>query len=245
MISLAFSTAPYQFKARFTAVKMFTINNSKIILQFASLFFVTCDFSLGAQKKCAEYNEYCQEHWECCSNTCLTYSYRCIGKKHSTPSFDRPALTLEEILEGIAEVNTIPSTTHINHAHSVTSKMNKNILNTLIDVRSDRRVVKALPVLRKLFTAVERNSHIAVTSKEPAFIFFALQHKELIHQSKQLKKEIVAVQNVKAADKPEKAVESATAQTAAIHCKKVGEECYYREDCCTQRCNWYLHHCVT
>ncbi|XP_073820304.1 uncharacterized protein [Musca autumnalis] len=54
-------------------------------------------------KKCAEINEYCQNHWDCCSNSCLSYLYRCVRSYNVYPYpflgvTVIPTVTLEDII---------------------------------------------------------------------------------------------------------------------------------------------------
>ncbi|XP_011213461.2 uncharacterized protein LOC105233179 [Bactrocera dorsalis] len=250
---------------------MLTTSDSVKFLFFVVLCLAICDNTLGAQRKCAEYNEYCQEHWECCSNTCLTYSYRCIGKRRPGPLYERPSMTFEELLESIAEVNMVHENalTQPQSGSGIVGK-SKLTLKNLLNARREWGVETAEPVLQERFAAVQTRSGDAATSNGPDFIFFVLQPqdaprnpkpKQLEQQTetgqdapkvspttKAAPKESVSTEatpNVKAVDEKAATADGEPIKTATSQCKAIGEKCYRHEECCTQRCHGFLHQCVT
>lgn len=241
----------HQLNAGFTTVNMFNMSNSVKFIFFLVLCLVICDNSLGALRKCAEYNEYCQEHWECCSNTCLTYSYRCIGRRRPGPLYERPSMTFDDLLESIAEVNMV-------HANANAGK-SKLTLKNLLNARGEGGVETVKPVLQERFAAIQTRSGNANTSNGPDFIFFVLQPQGALQNPKQLEQQTETAQdaptespatetspNVKAeVEKATTTADSGLTQTTTIQCKEIGEKCYRHEECCTQRCHGFLHQCVT
>nr|XP_014098399.1 uncharacterized protein LOC106623411 [Bactrocera oleae] len=240
---------------------MFKMSDSVKFLFFVVLCLVICDNTLGAQRKCAEYNEYCQEHWECCSNTCLTYSYRCIGKRRPGPLYERPSMTFDELLGSIAEVNMV-------HDNALTQPQNgsgnagkaKLALKSLLNVRRGWGVETVEPVLQERFAAVQTRSDIADTSNGPDYIFFVLQPQNMPRnpKPKQLEQQTEIAQDAPTEPQPTEALpnmkaeveKAATADgespaTTPTQCRAIGEKCYRHEECCTQRCHGFLHQCVT
>lgn len=53
---------------------------SKIIsvILLLSIFCWAAANGQAATEKCAEIEEYCQNHWDCCSGSCLSFSYKCV-----------------------------------------------------------------------------------------------------------------------------------------------------------------------
>uniref|UniRef100_A0A1I8MV88 WAP domain-containing protein n=1 Tax=Musca domestica TaxID=7370 RepID=A0A1I8MV88_MUSDO len=79
----------------------------RILIVFCVLVALLCEGVSAGQvnqvKKCAEINEYCQNHWDCCSNSCLSYLYRCVRSYNVYPYpflgvTHIPTVTLEDIL---------------------------------------------------------------------------------------------------------------------------------------------------
>ncbi|XP_054742550.1 uncharacterized protein LOC129247442 [Anastrepha obliqua] len=214
-------------------------------LYLGFLCFVICDFTTATQIKCAEYNEYCQEHWECCSNTCLTYSYRCIGKKRPIPAVERPTLTFEELLESIAQSNIIPK---YEYNQPQTNKRGKSYtLKSLLNNNREWEGVQAEePVLQDRFAAVEARSG----ANGPQYIFFVLLPQESTRKAKQLEQQTQSPIDdnptiVKVEDSQEDVTESDAVEASTERCKANGAKCYRNEECCTQRCHGFLHQCVT
>uniref|UniRef100_A0A0A1X839 Tyrosinase inhibitor n=1 Tax=Zeugodacus cucurbitae TaxID=28588 RepID=A0A0A1X839_ZEUCU len=238
---------------------MFSISNSVKFLFFVVLCLAICDNTLGAQRKCAEYNEYCQEHWECCSNTCLTYSYRCIGKRRPGVLYERPSMTFEDLLESIAEVNMVQANAPTQSPNASAGK-SKLALKNLLSARGEWGVAMSNPVIQERFAGVQmRSGNADPTSNGPDFIFFVLQPQEALRKPKQLEEQktataeavptetplTVASPNVKADAEKAATADSELPATATRQCKAIGEKCYRHEECCTQRCHGFLHQCVT
>jgi len=40
---------------------------------------------VDGERKCAEFNEYCQTNYDCCSRNCLSFSYKCIRERAQQP----------------------------------------------------------------------------------------------------------------------------------------------------------------
>uniref|UniRef100_W8C5Q8 Uncharacterized protein n=1 Tax=Ceratitis capitata TaxID=7213 RepID=W8C5Q8_CERCA len=234
---------------------MFTWSKLLHFLLFAVLCLAICDIAAGAERKCAEYNEYCQEHWECCSNTCLTYSYRCIGKRRPGPIVAQPAMTFDELLESIAEFNMIPATSYNSQPQSDQPEKSGLTLKNLLGARGESESVAAAgPVIQERFGGIEVGDSNAATTNGREFIFFVLQPQDTPRQPKQLKEEQAQKPDEKPTDVPatvkvedgaEVTTEIETEQASARQCKSIGEKCYRHEECCTQRCHGFLHQCVT
>ncbi|TMW47472.1 hypothetical protein DOY81_007447 [Sarcophaga bullata] len=79
---------------------------SQYLLLIALMVLVSSGLSAAGstQKKCAEFNEYCLNHWDCCSNSCMSYLYRCTRGYNVYPypflgvSY-KPTVTLDQILQ--------------------------------------------------------------------------------------------------------------------------------------------------
>lgn len=64
----------------------------------------------------------CQNHWDCCSNSCLSFSYRCVGSNNHRPaSFSSyfipiqqtlqiPTIDIDELIERFGGVDAEKST---------------------------------------------------------------------------------------------------------------------------------------
>ncbi|XP_017489124.1 PREDICTED: uncharacterized protein LOC108377376 isoform X2 [Rhagoletis zephyria] len=243
----------YQLNAGFAIVNTSKMSKPSKFLFLACLSAVICAFAFSAERKCAEYNEYCQEHWECCSNTCLTYSYRCIGKKRPSLTFGAPSMSFDELLDSIYGANMIPDTSY-NRPEIDNRDKSEITLQHLLDANQEWGAQAEEPVLHSRFAAVDGRSETAASSSIPDYIFFVLQPKKVMRQPKQLEEQAQSATKYSPADTAqtvrvdageENATESDIVQTTEQQCKEIGAKCYRHEECCTNRCHGFLHQCVT
>ncbi|XP_013114181.1 uncharacterized protein LOC106091997 [Stomoxys calcitrans] len=168
-------------------------------------------------KRCAELDEYCINHWDCCSNSCLSYKYRCVRTFNVFPypflgtASQQPTITLDELLAqnfGTQNRNG-PRVAHsADKVINFVSRFNadENAIN------NDRTTVKIVLLDEKKEEAQPKQTEVPTT--------------------------VVALANNAASSSLEGSV-------GEEPCKEIGSKCYHNSECCSQRCHGFLHQCVT
>ncbi|KAM7360704.1 uncharacterized protein ACRADG_007112 [Cochliomyia hominivorax] len=212
----------------------FRFKSYRIFQYILILVFVSSEVIAGqTPKKCAAFNEYCLNHWDCCSNSCMSYMYRCTRGYNVYPypflgvSY-KPTVTLDHILEqNFGSPNSLPSAQSKPYFISrfggtdeaETTEVQivlKNSEETATDANNSENTIN------------KQENVNAILENNLADIFAGAENSN----------------NKETFSTTEKAVSSNTT-TEKPSCSEIGVKCYRNDECCSQRCHGFLHQCVT
>ncbi|XP_075168562.1 uncharacterized protein LOC142240707 [Haematobia irritans] len=180
--------------------------------------------AVEGNKKCAELDEYCINHWECCSNSCLSYKYRCVRTFNVYPypflgaSTTQPSMTLNQLLEmNFGSQNTNNVNTKSSHAAAIGKGIS---FAPRFNVEENALADEETTVNIVLLDANDQQ----VTSEIPS---------------------TTVVSEVSSTPTPAPPQPSSTTTTSEEPCKEIGSKCFHNSECCSQLCHGFLHQCVT
>ncbi|XP_065366996.1 uncharacterized protein LOC135959829 [Calliphora vicina] len=221
---------------------MFTLrwNSYRIFQYLLILFFVSRAVIAGqTPKKCAAFNEYCQNHWDCCSNSCMSYMYRCSRGYNVYPypflgvSY-KPTVTFDQILEqNFGSSNAIPA------------YQPKPYFVSRFGGLDEASTTEVQIVLQKkseeTTTTATTNNELTSTLKNPIELPETIAVVE-----NRLGEELNVTQRKDNADVlPTTEAALVTSSTTKPPCSEIGVKCYTNDECCSKRCHGFLHQCVT
>ncbi|XP_037951621.1 uncharacterized protein LOC119682287 [Teleopsis dalmanni] len=192
------------------------------ILSLLLLIFVVVQGQKYAQKRCAELTEYCQVDWDCCSNRCMSYLYRCTRnytKQNNYIHFEVPSqnptsyATLDEILASNFD----------NDNDNVFEQIDVRVGNAKAQEKNSRG-------LQYDNRFNQRKEYAPISTTSP-FIYRIVKSNE----------GTTATSNTY----PGAMTSNPIGPQYSPTCKEIGSKCYRNDECCTQRCHDYLHKCVT
>ncbi|XP_023292710.2 uncharacterized protein LOC111676058 [Lucilia cuprina] len=239
--------------------KMFTFrfNSYRIFQYLLILIFVSSEVIAGqTPKKCAAFNEYCQNHWDCCSNSCMSYLYRCTRGYNVYPypflgvSF-KPSVTLDQILEqNFGSSNYIPVTQpkpYFASRFGVPDDAGTTEVEIVLQTKSDETNQESStlknPVIMEQSTTFKNPVVLqqeSTTLRNPV----VLQENTAVFENR-LGEEVTETQKKTTDDVQTTQTTLDTSTTEKPSCSEIGVKCYTNDECCTKRCHGFLHQCVT
>lgn len=214
------------------------ISNSLIVTCIAIVALGNIPIST-AQKQCVEQGEYCQNHWDCCSNSCMSFTYRCVGNL-------QPQRQTVLINRGGFETNgvIIPGggNTNVVRPGNRQCAQNGGYCQNHWDCCSNS-------CLSFSYICIESNqapqSGQAVFVNRGSFYPIASESSGPKMTVEDLVNNVFSQQSVPfGATNTQNSVNVRPAD-AQPTCLDIGAKCYRNSECCTQRCHGYLHQCVT
>lgn len=205
-----------------------------LIVQYLSLFVGGNNAAVSTTnnaviQQCMEDGGYCQNSWDCCSNRCLSFSYKCVKgpgtsvyQPHAPSTVVDPTLIAVDTLEEL--VNRFGSD----------------------DEKTTTKPTTTSPISTTSTSTSSTSSSIIQTNAQCTGIGY-----QCADSSQCCSNECLHYLDIHICIEKRAPITTTTAATTTItaspngQCLLIGEKCYRHEECCTKRCHGYLHQCVT
>lgn len=171
-------------------------------------------------RECMEDGGYCQNAWDCCSNRCLSFSYKCV--KGPPTSVYQPYAPSTVVDPTLIVVDTL-----------------EELVNRF---GSDDEKPTAKPATTSPISSTSTSTSSSTIQTNAQCIGIGYQCAD---SSQCCSNECLHYQDVHICIEKHTPTTTTTTVSPNGQCLLVGEKCYRHEECCTKRCHGFLHQCVT
>jgi len=166
-------------------------------------------------KHCMEDGGYCQNSWDCCSNRCLSFSYKCV--KGPPSAGYKPFVPVEG--PTLISVDSVD-----------------DLINRFGGDDDDKT-----PAMSTTTSSTSTSTSISSSAIQSNSQCIGIGY-ECADSTQCCSSDCLHYMNINICI--EKRTTTTTAPTNG-QCLQVGQKCYRHEECCTLRCHGFLHQCVT
>ncbi|KAJ6638297.1 hypothetical protein Bhyg_11031 [Pseudolycoriella hygida] len=178
-------------------------------------------------KQCMPDGGYCQNSWDCCSNRCLSFSYKCIRGPPSVQTGYMPNAPIENptlIVETLDDlVNRFGNDDDKSPAQSTTTSTisSTSTSTTSITIHRDS------PCIGIGYKCTDSSQCCSNDCLHYLDVNICIEQRNPTTTTTTLT--------------------STTTTTVPLNgqCLSIGQKCYRNEECCSERCHGFLHQCVT
>ncbi|XP_055323570.1 uncharacterized protein LOC129578684 [Sitodiplosis mosellana] len=202
----------------------------------ALLVFLTLFWCGRASAQCKGLGQYCTSHSDCCSNSCLSYSYRCV-ELHDNHQYDTELATVNNIEElvnrfgGGGGGDVAATNTYQTHPSEMTS--------TSYPVQTDQPTTLTPHEIGSSESSCRTDGNLCSSSDQCCTKFCSKITNLCIHPTA----DSLSTEQITSYTRP-----SYSSSTANAPCQGIGQKCYATaiDECCPPlRCHGFLHQCVT